>query len=247
MHDRLVGTPPNEAVLLSMAADLEAGDYMQAAYTAMANEDFLRVTLKNWVTPWTNRDQDVFQPLNDYTATVIGVVHNELDFRQILYDDIIYIANPSLGLAAYSNGNNTQYQQLEDQGVALSTGLVQRQQSAVTGLPATATAGVMTTRAAAKAFFIAGTNRAMFRFTMLNHLCRDMEQVQDTSRSPDRIRQDVSRSPGGDSRVFLNNCVGCHSGMDPMAQAFAYYDYIYDANSDPEGVNGSISYNTTGQ
>jgi len=25
-----------------------------------------------------------------------------------------------------------------------------------------------------------------------------------------------------DSRVFLNNCVGCHSGMDPMAQAFAH-------------------------
>ncbi|WP_390619194.1 hypothetical protein [Maricurvus nonylphenolicus] len=247
MHDRLVGTTPSEAVLLSMAADLEAGDYMQAAYTAMADEDFLRVTLKNWVTPWTNRDQDVFQPLNDYTATVIGVVRDELDFRQILYSDIIYIADPALGLAAYSNGNNTQYQQLEDQGVALSTGLVQRQQSSVTGLPATATAGVMTTRAAAKAFFIAGTNRAMFRFTMLNHLCRDMEQVQDTSRSPDRIRQDVSRSPGGDSRVFLNNCVGCHNGMDPMAQAFAYYDYIYDANSDPDGVNGAISYNTTGQ
>jgi hypothetical protein len=88
-----------------------------------------------------------------------------------------------------------------------------------------ATAGVMTTRAAARAFFIDGTNRAMFRFTMLNHFCNDMEQVLDTTRSPDRIRQDVSRSPGGDSRVFLNNCVGCHSGMDPLAQAFAYYDY----------------------
>jgi hypothetical protein len=25
--------------------------------------------------------------------------------------------------------------------------------------------------------------------------------------------------------VFLNNCVGCHSGMDPMAQAFAYYNF----------------------
>jgi hypothetical protein len=49
--------------------------------------------------------------------------------------------------------------------------------------------------------------------------------VNDTSRPPDRIRQDVSRSPGGDSRLFLNNCVGCHSGMDPMAQAFAYYTF----------------------
>ena len=35
----------------------------------------------------------------------------------------------------------------------------------------------------------------------------------------------MSRSPGGDSRLFLNNCIGCHSGMDPLAQAFAYYNY----------------------
>jgi hypothetical protein len=49
--------------------------------------------------------------------------------------------------------------------------------------------------------------------------------VHDTSLPPDMIRQDVSRSPGGDSRIFLNNCIGCHSGMDPLARAFAYYDY----------------------
>ena len=52
-----------------------------------------------------------------------------------------------------------------------------------------------------------------------------MESVLDTTRAPDRIRQDVSRSPGGDSRVFMNNCIGCHTGMDPMSQAFAYHDY----------------------
>ena len=56
-------------------------------------------------------------------------------------------------------------------------------------------------------------------------MCTDLEQVKDTTRSPDRVRQDVSRSPGGDSRLFLNNCVGCHAGMDPMAQAFAYYNF----------------------
>jgi hypothetical protein len=65
----------------------------------------------------------------------------------------------------------------------------------------------------------------MFRFTMINHMRKDMEQLMDTSRPPDRVRQDVSRSPGGDSRLFLNNCVGCHSGMDPLAQAFAYYNW----------------------
>src|SRR5690606_5960616 len=90
----------------------------------------------------------------------------------------------------------------------------------------------------------AGTNRAMFRFTLMNHLCRDLEQVHDTSRVPDRIRQDVSRSPGGDSRVFLNSCIGCHNGMDPMAQAYAYYDYEFDVAADPEGLGGRIHYNT---
>jgi len=86
----------------------------------------------------------------------------------------------------------------------------------------------------------------MFRFTLLNHMCNDMEQLQDVTRTPDRIRQDVSRSPGGDSRVFLNNCVGCHSGMDPMAQAFAYYDFSYDPEDDPEGENGRVTYNAAG-
>ena len=86
----------------------------------------------------------------------------------------------------------------------------------------------------APAVAFAGTNRAMFRFTLINHMCMDLEQVQDTSGIPDRIRQDVSRSPGGDSRVFLNNCIGCHTGMDPLTQAFAYYDF------DPAA--GSIEY-----
>jgi hypothetical protein len=35
----------------------------------------------------------------------------------------------------------------------------------------------------------------------------------------------VARSPGADSRIYLNSCIGCHSGMDPMAQAFAYYNF----------------------
>jgi hypothetical protein len=71
----------------------------------------------------------------------------------------------------------------------------------------------------------------MFRFTLLNHLCTDLEKHKDITRPSDRIRQDVSRSPGGDSRIFLNSCVGCHSGMDPMAQAFAYYNYDETLNS----------------
>lgn len=246
MHDRLTGVLPSETVLLDMAADIEAGDGVAAALTAMENDNFYNVTLKNWITPWTNRDQDVFQDFNDYTATVIGVIRDELDFRSILYDDIIYVGNSALGLPAYSNTNNSHYEQLDAGGYSLKDNLVQQPQSSVTGLPSEATAGVMTSRAAAKAFFIDGTNRAMFRYTLLNHLCNDLEQVKDTTRPPDRIRQDVSRSPGGDSRVYMNTCIGCHAGMDPLAQAFAYYDFAYDDETDPDADNGQLSYNDVG-
>src|SRR2546423_15636624 len=97
-------------------------------------------------------------------------------------------------------------------------------QSGSYGTPVQATAGLITTRGAASAFFVNGANRAMFRFTMINHLCHDMETVMDSTRPADRIRQDVVRSPGGDSLVFLNNCVGCHSGMVPTGQAFRAYN-----------------------
>jgi hypothetical protein len=225
MHDRIAGVPPDAAVLDAMEADIAAGRSIDAAYLAMDNPDFYSVTLKNLATPWTNRDRTVFAPLNDYTATFIGMVRDDLPMNSLLSADVLYVGRSSLGLPAVSPSSNDHYAEMERRQVDLKAGLEQRAQSAVYGLAPEATAGVMTTRAAAESFFVAGTNRAMFRFTVLNHLCSDLEEIQDTSRPTDRIRQDVSRSPGGDSRLFLNNCVGCHSGMDPMAQAFAYYDF----------------------
>lgn len=225
MHDRIAGVPPSDAVLSAMQSEIAAGRMQQAALLAMDNPAFYSVTLKNLATPWTNRDQTVFAPLNDYTATVIGMVRDDVPFDQLLSGDILYVGAGGLGLPAASASSNTHYEQIESRNLDLRTALVRTTQSGVYGTPPAATAGVMTSRAAAQAFFVAGTNRAMFRFTMLNHMCRDLEEIQDTSRPPDRIRQDVSRSPGGDARLFLNNCVGCHAGMDPMTQAFAYYTY----------------------
>ncbi len=242
IHDRIAGVPPDESTLAAMATDIDAGRPLDAADLATESPEFYSVTLKNFAAPWTNRDGSVFVPLNDYIATIIGIVRDGVDFREILTGDILYVGSAP-GLPAYSTSSNAHYQALEAQGADLKAVLVRTTQSSMTGLPPEATAGVMTTRAAAKAFFINGTNRAMFRFTMKNHLCNDMEQVLEITRPPDRIRQDVSRSPGGDSRVFLNNCIGCHSGMDPMAQSFAYYDYEYDPVSDPDGEAGRIHYN----
>jgi len=240
LYDRLNGSVATPATLDAMQAQITGGNATAAALLAIddPNGNFYSVVLKNFVTPWTNRAQTPFQPLNDYTATVIGMVRDSVPFNTVLSADILYVGQSSLGLPAYSNSANDHYVQMEAQGMNLKTALVQTTQSAVTGLPSAATAGVITTRAAARAFFVLGTNRAMFRFTMINHMCADLPTVMDITRPTDRIRQDVSRSPGGDSRVFLNNCVGCHSGMDPMVQAFAFYDYIDNTTTD----NGALQY-----
>jgi hypothetical protein len=227
MYDRLTGTPPSPALLNDLTNRVTSDPQAAALYmldaSSARSSGFYSVTLKNFATPWTNRDQTVFAPLNDYTATVIGMVRDDKDFRGVLFDDILYVSPGTT--PGYSATSNAHYEALESNNVELRTALAERTQSSLNGLPANATAGVITSRAAAEAFFIDGTNRAMFRFTLLNHMCRDMEQIHDTSRPSDRIRQDVTRSPGGDSSIFLNNCIGCHSGMDPLAQAFAYYDF----------------------
>jgi hypothetical protein len=244
IHDRLAGVPAEPGVLDDMTNAIQAdanNGPLVAAHMAMDNASFYTVTLKNLAAPWTNRDQDPFVPLNDYITTVIGLVKDDEPFDQILYDDVLYVGS---GVSpAPSASSNAHYEALEQRMQAPNfdptTEIVRTTQSSVYPVPATATAGAMTTRAAAESFFIAGTNRAMFRFTLMNHMCMDLEQVHDVSIVPDRIRQDVSRSPGGDSRVFLNNCIGCHAGMDPMAQAFAYYNFD-DVSASIEYTAGSV-------
>jgi hypothetical protein len=169
------------------------------------------------------------------------MIRDDIPFYQVLSADIIYVGSGATGAPAYSMDNNAHYEYLEVNAIDLSNeqNLRREQQSSFhTDLSPGDTAGVLTTRAAARAFFIDGTNRAMFRFTLMNHLCTDLEPIKDTSRSPDRVQQDVSRSPGGDSRLYMTNCVGCHAGMDPLNQAFAYYNYQYNGDMD----NGRLVY-----
>ena len=240
LHERIAGVPASETVLSNME-DMISGDLpggaTGAASLAMDNVNFYNVTLKNFAAPWTNRDQSIFVPLNDYIATVIGMVRDGEDFSTLLSGDRTYIGRPGVVPTNPSTTSNQHYVELEANNINLRDELEFRPQSQVMSIPSSATAGVITSRAAAEAFFVAGTNRAMFRFTLMNHMCNDMEQMHDTRPPPDRVRQDVSRSPGGDSRLYLNNCVGCHNGMDPLAGAFAYYNF-------DEGTQ-SLVYNNT--
>jgi hypothetical protein len=255
MYDRLVGVPPSEAQLADMTARIGPNpthaQLVDAAMVAIASPDFYNVSLVSFVTPWTNVAQTVFADLNDYTATVIGMIRDGIPFDQVLTADLVYVAAPGLVPTPYQQTSNQHYVEIQSMGVDLSdpAQLVGVPQSTLPGsqIGSADAAGVVTTRAAAEAFFSAGTNRRMWRFTAMNFLCRDMEALKDTSRPSDRIRQDVNRSPGGDSEIYHTQCAGCHSGMDALAGAYAYFEW--DAEQarmirTPGQVQGKYAINT---
>jgi hypothetical protein len=93
IHDRLAGVPPSDTVLSSMEDQVAGitGTAIDAAYQAMDNPNFYNVTLKNFIAPWTNRDQSAFVPLNDYIATVIGMIRDGDAFNTIFSADVLYI------------------------------------------------------------------------------------------------------------------------------------------------------------
>ena len=229
IHDRLVGTPPTATVLDAMETKVAAGDAVGAAYDAMDNPSFYNTTLREFATPWTNRERSVYVDMNDAVATVIGMIRDDVPFDQVLYGDIVYVGTAAATAIAYSQTDNDHYLDLQLNRVDLSDPamLEQQLQSAQPGAPiaATETAGLFTTRGYAQAYFVAGTNRSAISFTSENFLCLSMDDMRDLNAHPDMVRQDVARSPGGDSSIFLNDCLGCHAGLDGLAGGFAYYDF----------------------
>jgi len=105
MHNRLAGVPPSDAVLTQMATLISSGNPAAAAQLAMTNSGFYNVTLRNFISPATNRAQSAFVPLNDYTATVIGMIRDNVPFNTVLSADILYVGNTS-GAPPYSPSNN---------------------------------------------------------------------------------------------------------------------------------------------
>lgn len=228
LHNRLTGVPPvktaNQDPLRDMELAIAGGRPEDAAEIATQNPNFYNIVLKNWIKPWSNREQTSRVELNDYVATVLGIIRDDLPFTEVLSGDIIYTVNGAT--PGYSSTDNNHYVNAEDRNLNLMTSLMRQTQSALTGLPASATSGVITTRAAGEAFFSAGTNRRVNRFNFINYLCRDYEALHDVNIADFRVRRDVERNPGGDSRTYKSKCVGCHAGQDALGGAYAYYDFV---------------------
>lgn len=246
--DRILGTQLPEQEFESIVSLIQTSGVKAAAAQLTNHKDFYNIQLKNHFATRTNEESSRLVDLNDYTATLIGMVRDDVPYNQVLSGDILYVGSPSTGAPAYSHTDNNHYKDLEEKKIDLSnpSNLIRVKQSEIPNsrVPASATAGIITTRQAARAFFSAGTNRAMFRFLMMNYMCRDMEALHDASIPGDRVRQDISRSVN-----YTSECLGCHAGMDGLSGAFAHYDYdldeeriTYDASKaqDKFLINGNV-------
>lgn len=229
LHNRLAGVPPSSTVLDDMEKKLDSNDFKGAAQLATANKSFLEIVVRNFAAVMTNVDQSAKVPLNDMIATIIGAVRDNLPYSSLLWDDILYVGTGTVaggdpaptGTNVYSPANNNHYVEVERLG-DLDQRLVKVSQKSMTGIEP---AGLYTTRGWGEAFLKDGTNRRSYRFTHVNFFCADLEDRMDTQLPESRIRKDVDRVPGGDSKLFHDKCMGCHTHMDGNTGAFAYYDY----------------------
>jgi hypothetical protein len=243
VYKRLAGVPASAADVNTWGAGLVAAADKAAYLTdvvakaATENDKFYSVTVLNFAQIEASEERALADGsgatnsigvLNDLTATVIGMVRDEKDYRAILSDDVLYIPTG----ATYAAGTNAIYDTLYanvKNGAPLGSALTATTQTGATGL--SVQAGIFTLRGFGSVYYDAGTNRSAFRFTSMNYLCRDLEALSDVSRADIYVRKDVDRAPGGDATKYRTECVGCHAGMDPLANAFAYYDFIVPAQA----------------
>ncbi len=246
LYSRLTGVPPTDAELTQMESLISQGKVKDAARVATQSFFFVNSNLVRFAKPWSNQGrsprpengEDSRVPLNDFVATVVGMVRDDVPFDQVLYGDILYKGVDGLAnVTPFSLENNDHYRDigsrvapfaggldLRDRGTLVSASQVALHATAVDN-QVTDVAGVLTSRQSGLAFFSAGTNRRPTRYAFINFLCHDMEEVSDATVADIRIRRDVDRAPTGDSKIFLTTCKGCHAGMDGLSGAWARFNF----------------------
>ncbi len=244
LFDRLAGVPipMSDPRFAQMQALIAAGNLDGAAKIATADDNFYNITLKHFALPMSSPTEDPVQPLNDFAATLIGVVRDDLDGRELLTGNYIYKADNSVNFSTAANPidiqtdaaiyrSNNHYEQLERRDVNLRQVLVKAPQKAATSnagttlIEITDNGGLMTTRAWAQSMYSGGTNRRGVQYAYQEFLCTPLSAVADASLPDDRIRRDLPRNPAGDVRLFMSNCRSCHTIMDSIGGALAHFDW----------------------
>ena len=226
----ITGTPilNNDPRLVAMADLIDNGEEKKAAAIATDDAYFYQVTVKNMAAGMSNKSETPYVPLDDFQATFIGAVRDDLDARTLLTGNYIYrgaYEGQSIQ-PEVSRRDNKHYENIDNSGLDYKSLLV-RQEPQWQGLRNSA--GLLTTRAWAAAHYSAGTNRRAVVFAFQEFLCAPIDNWKTPNMPAEYIGRDVDRAPGKNPKVFQDQCKTCHAGMDAMRGAFSAMDYINDS------------------
>ncbi|HND85329.1 MAG TPA: hypothetical protein PLU50_05950, partial [Pseudobdellovibrionaceae bacterium] len=239
-----------DPLVAEVASKLASGDRIGAAELVTNERNFYNVTVKDFAKKMSNRPETILVPLNDFAASFIGVVRDEIDARLLVSGDIMYLGRPTIApsdLVLHVLASNDHYQFLDQKNFDLSKALVRVDQShpwtdargrVVTGqmIRSSVTtavknpdpAGVLTSKSFMENHAVAGTNRRLVEFTFREFMCTPIQNWADVAASEAMITRDIDRFPGGDPQAFASTCKACHTVMDGFRGAFARYNYATD-------------------
>ncbi len=251
IFQRLTGvkTPIYDPVLREMEKKIISGDSIGAAALATQDSRFYNITVRDFASKMSNRAETITTPLNDFTATVIGAVRDEINAQRLLWDNIVYVADPAKtsvpsSLVADKLRSNNHYESLDTQRIDLAKVLMPTSQKIFDGskgMDMPTPAGLLTTRQWMSAHAIAGTNRRLVEFSFREFLCTPLEKVADSTGPDNVVARDIDRFPGGSHSKFTTTCRACHTIMDGFRPAFGYFtfnnDYVMHSFTSPSAKN----------
>lgn len=231
--------------ILKMKSLIEQNKLKEAALVATESDNFYNVVIRDFAAKMSNRELDPSAPLNDFTATIIGIARDDIDAREMLTGDFYYSGLKSSPLAEVERDivrSNTHFQNMDSNFTNLRKALFKhpKQRAIVTGnlaeLPDAA--GVITSRAFMSAHAGGGTNRRLVEFSFNQFLCSEIDEWK-TGTEWSYIGRDIPRG-----EPFSTKCSLCHGPMDAMRPAFAYVDFIQLSATDG-ALNYKKIYNDT--
>lgn len=235
IFNRLTGAkiPVTDTRIIAMEREILNGSPANAAAIATDDARFLNVTVRDFAAKMSNRDQTVNTPLNDFIATIIGVVRDNINAKDLLTKDITYVGDPAQAPIPTSVEDdilrsNNHYQALENGRFDLGKVLKQDTQKLFDGkkaVPNPSPAGLLTSRQWLAEHAIAGTNRRLIEYTFKEFLCTPLENVADSSGPDNVVGPDIDRFPGGSHTKFTTTCRACHTILDGFRPAYARWTF----------------------
>lgn len=256
IYERITGVKwaADHPLITQAATMVAAGQRAEVAALATQQPQFLNVTVKNFALEMSTRDETIRIPLNDFAATIMGVVRDNTDARELLYGNFFYVGDPARIPASIPNviadpnemgrrvlSSNEHYEALDSKNNRLDVGSVlmrvngqrlvenviqvQNQPDQYVIVANPDPGGVLTSRTFIEAHAVAGTNRRPVEYTFRQFMCLPLEQWADALSSDVRIGRDIDRFPGGDHVKFQTSCKSCHTVMDGFRGAWARWDF----------------------